>query len=103
MYYLFHLQYLKEQLLCRPRFPRTGVTRGGSRGWRSQERVGGAPYDRRSRPGDRVNTPDPMTLLSAMITPAVLISACGTLILSTSTRLARIMDRVRELGTISKA
>ena len=50
-----------------------------------------------------MNTPDPMTLLSAMITPAVLISACGTLILSTSTRLARIMDRVRELGTISEA
>ena len=37
-----------------------------------------------------------------MITPAVLISACGTLILSTSTRLARIMDRVRELGSASE-
>ena len=36
-------------------------------------------------------------LLSAMITPAVLISACGTLIFSTSTRLARIVDRVRAL------
>jgi hypothetical protein len=33
-----------------------------------------------------------------MITPAVLISACGTLIFSTSTRLARIVDRVRELS-----
>jgi hypothetical protein len=43
-----------------------------------------------------------MGLLSAMITPAVLISACGTLILSTSTRLARIMDRVRDLGTLSE-
>src|SRR5207247_1545304 len=30
-----------------------------------------------------------LSLLSAMITPAVLISACGTLIFSTSTRLAR--------------
>ena len=50
-----------------------------------------------------MNAPDPMTLLSAMITPAVLISACGTLILSTSTRLARIMDRVRELGTLSES
>jgi hypothetical protein len=39
-----------------------------------------------------------LTLLSAMITPAVLISACGTLIFSTSTRLARIVDRVRELS-----
>jgi uncharacterized protein DUF2721 len=33
-----------------------------------------------------------------MITPAVLISACGTLIFSTSNRLARIVDRVRELS-----
>src|SRR5262245_45364356 len=40
----------------------------------------------------------PLTLLSAMITPAVLISACGTLIFSTSTRLSRIVDRVRALG-----
>ncbi len=33
-----------------------------------------------------------------MITPAVLISACGTLILSTSTRLGRLVDRVRALA-----
>ena len=39
-----------------------------------------------------------LTLLSSMITPAVLISACGTLIFSTATRLARIVDRVRELS-----
>lgn len=39
-----------------------------------------------------------LNLLSAMITPAVLISACGTLIMSTSIRLARIVDRVRELS-----
>jgi hypothetical protein len=37
-------------------------------------------------------------VLSTMITPAVLISACGTLIFSTSTRLARVVDRVRELS-----
>jgi Protein of unknown function (DUF2721) len=37
------------------------------------------------------------SVLSAMFTPAVLISACGALIFSTSTRLARIVDRVREL------
>ena len=41
---------------------------------------------------------NPLSLLSAMITPAVLISACGTLIMSTSMRLARIVDRVRELS-----
>ncbi len=39
-----------------------------------------------------------LSVLSAMITPAVLISACGTLIFSTSTRLARVVDRVRELS-----
>jgi len=33
-----------------------------------------------------------------MITPAVLISACGALILSTSTRLGRVVDRVRSLA-----
>ncbi len=33
-------------------------------------------------------------ILTAMITPAVLISACGTLIFSTSARLGRIFDRV---------
>jgi len=39
-----------------------------------------------------------LTVLSAMITPAVLISACGTLILSTSMRLGRVVDRVRSLS-----
>lgn len=33
-------------------------------------------------------------ILASMITPAVLISACGTLIFSTSARLGRIYDRV---------
>ena len=42
--------------------------------------------------------PNALNVLSAMITPAVLVSACGTLIFSTSTRLARIVDRVRELS-----
>lgn len=36
-----------------------------------------------------------LAVLTAMITPAVLISACGTLILSTSTRVGRVVDRVR--------
>ncbi|MBS1796044.1 MAG: DUF2721 domain-containing protein [Acidobacteria bacterium] len=35
--------------------------------------------------------------LTAMITPALLISATGSLVLSTSTRLSRVVDRVREL------
>ncbi len=40
-----------------------------------------------------------------MITPAVLISACGTLIMSTSQRLGRVIERVRswsnQLNTIT--
>ncbi len=36
-------------------------------------------------------------ILGAMITPAVLISASGTLALSTSNRLGRVIDRVRKL------
>jgi len=36
-------------------------------------------------------------VLVAMITPAVLISACGTLIFSTSGRLGRLFDRVNAL------
>lgn len=38
-----------------------------------------------------------LAVLTAMITPAFLISACGALILSTSTRLGRVVDRARTL------
>jgi threonine/homoserine/homoserine lactone efflux protein len=44
--------------------------------------------------------PAGLNVLSAMITPAVLISACGQLIFSTSNRLGRIVDRVRELTRV---
>ncbi len=37
-------------------------------------------------------------ILTAMITPAVLISASGTLVLSTSNRLSRVVDRVRVIS-----
>lgn len=37
-------------------------------------------------------------VLAAMITPALLISASGTLVLSTSNRLSRVVDRVRILA-----
>ena len=37
-------------------------------------------------------------ILGAMITPAVLISACGVLVLSTSNRVSRTVDRVRSLA-----
>ena len=61
-----------------------------------------------SRPGGAGRMIEPVNalppdLLTAMITPAVLISASGTLILSTSTRLARVVDRVRELGHLSES
>jgi phage gp46-like protein len=39
-----------------------------------------------------------LNILTAMITPALLVSACGTLILSTSNRLARVIDRLRKLS-----
>lgn len=39
-----------------------------------------------------------LAVLTAMITPAVLISACGALIFSTSTRLGRVIDRTRALS-----
>ncbi|MCC7124283.1 MAG: DUF2721 domain-containing protein [Acidobacteria bacterium] len=39
-----------------------------------------------------------LSVLTAMITPAVLISACGALIFSTSTRMGRVIDRVRVLS-----
>src|SRR2546427_11269673 len=39
-----------------------------------------------------------ITVLTAMITPAGLISACGSMILSTSIRLGRVVDRVRTLS-----
>lgn len=52
--------------------------------------------------GDLINV-NPNTLnstiefLTAMVTPTLLISATGSLVLSTSTRLGRVVDRVREL------
>jgi len=48
----------------------------------------------------RLETPgNALAVLTAMITPAVLISACGALIFSTGTRLGRVIDRVRHLST----
>ncbi|GGL13271.1 DUF2721 domain-containing protein [Deinococcus radiotolerans] len=38
-----------------------------------------------------------LQVLTAMITPAVLISGAGTLLMSTSSRLGRVTDRVRQL------
>jgi hypothetical protein len=52
--------------------------------------------------GDLVNV-NPTALnstiefLTAMVTPTLLISATGSLVLSTSTRLGRVVDRVRQL------
>jgi hypothetical protein len=43
-------------------------------------------------------TSSAVAVLTAMITPAVLISACGSMILSTSSRLGRVVDRVRALS-----
>jgi hypothetical protein len=40
-----------------------------------------------------------LNVLSAMITPAVLILASGSLILTTSQRLSRVVERVRKIST----
>jgi hypothetical protein len=48
-------------------------------------------------PDLRLLTPA-LAVLTAMITPAVLILASGTLLASTSTRLGRVVDRVRVLS-----
>lgn len=47
--------------------------------------------------GPMFDAPTAGDILGAMITPAVLISASGTLTLSTTNRLGRIVDRVRVL------
>lgn len=39
-----------------------------------------------------------LAILSAMITPAVLISACGSLLVATSSRLGRVIDRTRHVS-----
>ena len=38
-------------------------------------------------------------LVQSMVTPAVMISACGLLLLSISNKLGRIVDRIRELNS----
>ena len=48
----------------------------------------------RLNPGDLATV---LSVLGAMITPAVLILASGSLILTTSNRLTRVVDRVREM------
>src|ERR1044072_4643562 len=45
-----------------------------------------------------MDTTSGIAVLTAMITPAVLISACGSMILSTSSRLGRVVDRVLSLS-----
>ena len=45
-----------------------------------------------------MDTASAIAVLTAMITPAVFISACGSMILSTSGRLGRVVDRVRALS-----
>src|SRR6476469_1115761 len=42
--------------------------------------------------------PSALTILTSMITPALLLSATGTFILSTSNRLGRVVDRVRVIS-----
>lgn len=45
----------------------------------------------------------PLSLLSAMIAPVVIINACGLFVLSTSQRLSRQIERVRHLASSTRA
>jgi hypothetical protein len=40
-----------------------------------------------------------LSLVQSMVTPAVMISACGLLLLSISNKLGRVVDRTRELNS----
>lgn len=40
-----------------------------------------------------------LTLIQAMVAPAVMISACGLLLLSLTNKLGRVIDRIRDLNT----
>jgi hypothetical protein len=40
-----------------------------------------------------------LVLIQAMVAPAVMISACGLLLLSLTNKLGRIIDRIRDLNT----
>jgi hypothetical protein len=44
------------------------------------------------------NIQSALSVLTSMITPALLISACGTFIMSTSIRLGRVVDRARTVS-----
>ncbi len=44
------------------------------------------------------NLSSALNVLTAMLTPALLMSACGSFIISTSGRLGRVVDRVRKLA-----
>ena len=48
-------------------------------------------------PFEAPNLGSTLSVLSAMITPAVMILATGSLILTTTNRLTRVVDRVREM------
>lgn len=44
------------------------------------------------------DVPGALAALSAMVTPAILVSACGALVLTTSQRLSRSLERVRAVA-----
>ena len=51
-----------------------------------------------SIPGFFQNLSSALNVLTAMLTPALLLSATGSFIISTSNRLGRVVDRVRKLS-----
>ena len=79
--------------LCRSQPPLTGVD-SGEKGL--DGRAGGP--DDRAMP---IAPPPNYITLSAMITPAIFLTANGSLIISTSNRMSRVVDRIRVLNDLS--
>ncbi|MDR3638133.1 MAG: DUF2721 domain-containing protein [Isosphaeraceae bacterium] len=60
----------------------------------------GVPHRRPNRVACMPAGPTTYATLSAMITPAIFLTANGSLIISTSNRMARVVDRIRVLNDL---
>ena len=61
----------------------------------------GNPTEPRERVARMPLAPPNYSTLSAMITPAIFMTATGSLIISTSNRMSRIVDRIRQLNELA--
>ncbi len=77
-----------------------GHTRPHDRGLNPVRRAGGDLTDR-PMPTPMLSDSSSYVTLSAMMTPALLMTASGSLIISTSNRMSRIVDRIRVLNDLA--